>query len=293
MSHNSGLKFTLPQPIEPLSFKEYFNALSASTSKELSKGKVFRRYLYFGSLPKTVELESGNEVREYVESRYGIALLEGIALFRPRINMQAYLSLLSYVAQNIGTLMSPGSLVGELEKRGSSIAKNTIVEYLNLAYRNNLLCRTKRIDLKTGTLLTRGEKYYLKDLGLKYFLEKQAPKEEEYDAIVENAIYLELSQRYERVLVGKLGNRTVDFVCSSGSHNGCAKRHYYQIVRDPFSPSAKKDKIAPLLALRDNYPKTLLTLERAEGDCIAGIRCEYVVDWLLGQEVAKPLAKTV
>jgi len=155
--------------------------------------------------------------------------------------------------------MSPGSLVADLEKREVSITKNTIVEYLRLAYENNLLCFAKRIDLKSGTLLTRGEKYYLKDLGLKYFLERKIPEKQEYEALIENAIYLELSQRYEKVYVGKLGRHTVDFVCSneSDTSNGCAKRHYYQIVNNPFDARAERDKVPPLLELRDNYPKNL------------------------------------
>jgi len=283
MSHDIGLKTATAQSIEPLSFREYFNVLSANTSQDLNKEKVFKRYLYFGSLPKTAELEKGSEIREYVEGRYGTVLLEGIVLFKPRTNMQAYLSLLRYLAQNLGTLMSPGSLVKDLEKREVSITKNTIVEYLRLAYENNLLCLAKRIDLKSDTLLTRGEKYYLKDLGLKYFLERKVPEKQEYEALIENAIYLELSQRYEKVYVGKLGRYTVDFVCSSesGTSNGCAKRHYYQIVCNPFGIKAERDKIPPLLELRDNYPKTLLTLEKVEADCVEGIKCEYVIDWLL------------
>ena len=288
MSYDTGLKTATSQSIEPLSFGEYINALLANTfqdsSQSLDKEKVFKRYLHFGSLPKTAELESGHEIREYVESRYGSVLLEDIALFKPRTNMQAYLSLLRYLAQNLGMLTSPGSLVSELEKRETSISKNTIAEYLYLAYENNLLCQAKRIDLRTGDFLTRGEKYYLKDLGLKYFLERKVPKEEEYEALIENAVYLELSQRYESVLVGKLGRYTVDFVCSNESNtsNGCVKRHYYQIVCNPFNLSAKSQKIAPLLILKDNYPKTILALEKVQGDCVSGVKCEYVLDWLLG-----------
>jgi len=283
MSHNPVLQTALPKHIEPLSFKEYFNTLSLKTSQKLDKEKVFKRYLYFGSLPKTVELEKASEVREYVESRYGTVLLEGIALSKPRTNMKAYLSFLDHIAQNLGTLMSPGSLEGELAKKEVSVTKNTIVEYLNLAFENNLLCVAKRINLRTDDILKRGEKYYFKDLGLKHFLERKVPKEKDYEVLIENAVYLELSRRYDKVLIGKLGRYTIDFVCSNeGTYNGCVKRHYYQIVRDPFDRCAEKDKIPPLLGVRDNYPKTLLTLDRTERDCISGLKCEYVVDWLLG-----------
>jgi len=282
---------TLIQSIETLSFKEYLNALSLNTSQDLNKEKAFKRYLHFGALPKTVELEKASEVREYVESRYGTLLLEGIALSKPRTNMQAYLSFLDYIAENLGTLMSPGSLEGELEKKEVSVTKNTIVEYLNLAFEGDLLCLAKRINLRTGDILTRGEKYYFKDLGLKYFLERKVPREEEYEALVENAIYLELSRKYDKVLVGKLGRYTIDFVCSNdGAYNGCAKRHYYQIVRDPLELDEKNERIAALLIIRDNFPKTLLTLDRAEEDCIAGLKCEYVLDWLLERTVTKSLA---
>jgi len=274
---------TLIQSIETLSFKEYFDILSSNTSKNLSADKAFKRYLYFGSLPKVIELETSDEILEYAEDKYDVALLKGIAAVRPRTNMRVYLSLLSYIVQNIGSLMSPGALVGELEKRGTNIAKNTIVEYLKLACISGFFCRVQRIDLKTDIILSRGEKYYLKDFGFKYFVEKRAPKKEEYEVLVENAIFLELSRRYETVLVGKLGRYTIDFVCSgkNSDSNGCAKRHYYQIVRDPFEFDIKEDKVYPLLTLRDNYPKTLLTLDQVEADCVAGVKCEYVIDWLL------------
>jgi len=246
---------------------------------------MFNRYLCFGGLPKIIELKDEDEIREYVENRYGAALLESITLSKSRTDMQAYLNLLSYVAQNISTVMSPGSLVGELEKRGVGLAKNTIAKYLSLARRGDLLCLVRRIDLKTNNFLTRGDKYYLKDLGLRYFLGRQIPKEEEHGALVENVVYLELKRRYEKVLVGKIGRYMVDFVCSNkgDAGNGCAKRHYYQIVRNPFELSEENERIAPLLILRDNYPKTLLTLEKTEGDCFAGVKCEYIIDWLLKQ----------
>jgi len=270
--------------INPLSFSQYFKAIEASSSQSssqsLNKEKVFKRYLHFGSLPKTAHLER-KELYEYLEREYGTALLAGIALFRPRTNMQAYLNLLSHISENLGTFISPGSLVGELEQRGISIAKNTIVEYLRLSCKSELLYSAKRINLKTNTLLSRGEKYYLNDLGLKYFLERKVPKEEEREVLIENAIYLELNQRYKSVLVGKLGNHTIDFVCSGDTSSGCAKRHYYQIVSNPFDARAERDKIPPLLEIRDNHPKTLLTLEKTEADCVEGIRCEHVIDWLL------------
>jgi len=272
------LKSTSAPLAEPLSFKEYFN-----TSDSSDKEEAFKRYLCFGSLPKVIELQKEDEILEYLEGKYGITLLEGVALVRPRINMEVYLKLLDYIVRNVGTLTTPGNLVSVLEQQGISIAKNTIVEYLELTYESDLLYCIGRTDLKTDTSLIRGEKYYLKDFGLRYFMTKQNAQDKPCDALIENAIYLELRRRYENVFMGKIGKYTIDFVChrKNATGNGCTPKHYYQVVRDPYSEETKEFKVDPLLTPRDNYPKTLLSLDKTTGDCIAGVKCEYVVDWLL------------
>lgn len=53
-----------------------------------------------------------------------------------------------------------------------------------------MLYRAKRYDVKGKQLLVTGSKYYLSDIGLRYYLLRT--KRADQDHILENVVYLEL-----------------------------------------------------------------------------------------------------
>jgi hypothetical protein len=52
-------------------------------------------------------------------------------------------------------------------------------------------------------------------------------------------------------------------------------------TRRAAGPTTREREFAPLLAIRDSFPKLLLTLDRLAGGGPAGIHHRWLPDWLL------------
>ena len=93
---------------------------------------------------------------------------------------------------------------------------------------------------------------------------------------LENVVYLELLRRGYSVNVGKVGNTEVDFVAKKDD-----RYHYFQVTATMLDPATFEREITPLRNIRDNYPKTILTLDRMTLGNYDGIEAVNAVDWLL------------
>lgn len=95
--------------------------------------------------------------------------------------------------------------------------------------------------------------------------------------LLENVVYLELLRRKNRVNIGKLAEKEVGFVAVS--RNEAA---YYQVSASVLDERTLERARAPLREIKDNYPKTLLTLDEIGGGTnYGGIKQIYIIDWLL------------
>ena len=93
--------------------------------------------------------------------------------------------------------------------------------------------------------------------------------------ILENIVYLALRRRGYQVSVGKMGEGEVDFVAEKGG-----EREYYQVAYHLTDAKTIEREFAALEAIPDNFPKTVLTLDRIPLRR-GGIRHKYLPEWLL------------
>lgn len=136
--------------------------------------------------------------------------------------------------------------------------------------------RVSRYDIKGKAYLQLQEKYYLADLGLRYYLLGQRNVDQGH--ILENVVYLELLRRGYRVYVGKVGNAEVDFVAQDQEGD----LSYYQVAWTVREAATLERELRPLDSIADHYPKYLLTMDLDPPISHNGIRQEYALDWLLG-----------
>jgi predicted AAA+ superfamily ATPase len=94
---------------------------------------------------------------------------------------------------------------------------------------------------------------------------------------MENLVYVELQRRGYRVSVGQWGAQEVDFVAEK---NGIP--HYFQVTLHLDSPDLVTRETAPLLAIKDNHPKTIIAMDRIHGDSVSGITVLSLLDFLSG-----------
>jgi len=63
---------------------------------------------------------------------------------------------------------------------------------------------------------------------------------------------------------------------------------YFQVSMNITDRTTLKREMAPLIALKDNYPKYIITLDRYPSDDIDGIRIVNIVDFLSHEDMQRP-----
>jgi len=273
----------------PYSFAEYYSSLEQNASDSITfplefptefksslptKEEAFNNYLTYGGLPYAATLSDGQTISQYLEGVFSTILMRDIAPRRPRMDMQAFKATTSFLADNIGNISSLRKITDILNSQDSDISRNTVAEYIDSLTSSFLLYKASRYDLKGKAYLRTLEKYYLGDLGFRYWLlGKDAG---DVGRRIENLVYLELLRRYSRVDIGKQGSSEVDFVARIENTT-----HYYQVSQTVLDEDTLMRELSPLQSVKDNYPKTLLTLDRIGTGNMDGIEHANLIDWLL------------
>ncbi len=254
----------------PFSFAEY----RAARPEEESADDAFNRYLTFGGMPFVATLDDAQAIADYLGGVFSTIVLEDIARRHPRIDMRAFRDLAAFVADNVGNISSRKRIASGLSAAGTRVTAGTVGSYLDALMENYLVFKAERYDLKGREYLDTLEKYYLGDLGFRFWL--LGKSQGDLGHRLENAVYLELLRRYRRVAVGKQDTAEVDFVAM-----GDDGPHYVQVSQSILDEGTCERELAPLRKIADNYPKTVLTLDRVGVGDYDGIRHTNVIDWML------------
>ncbi len=268
----------------PFSFREY-----CESRGEGEKERLFADYLRFGGLPYAAALQDiETKIDTYLEGIYNTVIVKDIELRQQRRETAANkrkvsdLALLRniarFLANSVGSLISVKSIADYITSSGRKISPNTVNDYIEALIEPYLFYPAERYDLMGKQLLKQNRKYYIADLGLRRHLLPR--KNYDLGFSLENTVYLELRRRGYAVSVGKAGQTEVDFIARKGD-----LLRYYQVSASLLDESTFNREIAPLRKIRDNYPKTVLTLDRFTIGDYEGIEVINAVDWLLGKAI--------
>lgn len=118
------------------------------------------------------------------------------------------------------------------------------------------------------------EKYYIADSGMRFAL--LGFKDSAINGLLENIVYIELLRRGYSVTIGKFDSVEIDFVAEkSGS------RSYFQVCYLMNSEETIKREYSSLKLIKDNFPKTILTLDDLPEANDDGILRKNLIEWLL------------
>ncbi|MGL4483920.1 MAG: DUF4143 domain-containing protein, partial [Anaerovoracaceae bacterium] len=148
--------------------------------------------------------------------------------------------------------------------------------YLTGLTESFIIYQAKRFDIKGKQYLKTNEKYYLCDIGLRNFL--LGSKVRDRGRVLENVIYLELLRRGYDVYVGKFDKLEVDFVAQKGGTT-----EYFQVSETIIQEETYARELKVFTAIKDNNPKTILTLDPIPKSNEDGIVIENAIDFLLGE----------
>ena len=256
----------------PLSFREYME----STGSMDDRGVKYTEYLENSSFPFTLELKGHpDEIRDYLEGLYNTIVVKDIVNRKRITDTMMLKSVLRFVFDNIGNPLSSKKIADTMTSDGRKIDVKTVEKYLEALSESYIIYQAKRYNIKGKQYLKTLEKYYVVDIGLRFML--LGSRQVDAGHILENVIYLELLRRGYDVYVGKIDTFEVDFVAQN--RKGTA---YFQVALTARDEKTLERELRPLQAIRDHYPKVLLTMDEDPEAQYEGIRRLNARDWLLG-----------
>ena len=182
--------------------------------------------------------------------------------------------IIKFMFDNIGNLCSSTSIANTMSANGRKISVPTVEKYLEALVKSFVLYKVSRYDIKGKNYLITGSKYYLSDVGLRYYL--LGSKTGDEGRILENVVYLELLRRGYEVYIGKNDDNEVDFVAINEKGE-----EYYQVSYTVKDKKTLERELRPLDNIKDHNPKFLLTTDYTPYTSHNGIKQINVFDWLL------------
>ena len=264
----------------PLSFEEFLSM----TGLEPEQG--FPEYLRSGGMPYIAAMNRTYEkVSTYLEGIYNTVIVKDIEDRQARkesdpskrkiTDIALLKTIAKYLASVIGNPVSVRSITDYLISNGRKISPNTVNDYVEALTESFIFYPAERFDIVGKQLLKANRKMYIVDLGLRnHILPRRS-----YDLgfSLENLVYFELLRRGYKVTIGRVGNTEVDFVAEKqGAYE------YFQVTADMTAKETFDREIRPLENIRDNYEKTILTMDRLTPGNYNGIQVRYLLDWLIG-----------
>ncbi len=258
----------------PLSFKEYY-----SIHSDISVDDAFRLYLTNGGFPYVTEIEGDSEkVSQYLDAIYNTIIVKDVSMRLSHSGVGLDTNLLAsisrYLADTISNPNNASNIANYLTSNHLKTSDHTVSEYLHALTEAFIFYSCDRYDIKGKQILKTNKKYYIADLGLRNHMRSKTHIDIGYS--IENIVYLELFRRGYRVNTGKLGSNEIDFIATKND-----SIEYYQVTTEMTNERTSERELAPLLEIKDNHPKTILTLDKFTEGNYSGVEIVNLLDWLL------------
>ena len=251
----------------PLSYKEYIDNKKDGI-------ELFNEYLNNGGLPYLLNLETNEMKYEYIMGLYNTILNNDIVKRHNDIDLTIFENILNFIINNVSNIVSPNSIANTLNSYGKKVSYNTVEKYIRYMKECYLIYECNRYNILGKQNLKTLSKYYLVDLGFKKVSSMKNSTNLGYN--IENIVYLELLRRGYIVNVGKINDLEVDFVVKKEN-----EIEYYQVSTSLYDEKTKEREINSLKVIRDNYKKTILTLDDYGLGNVDGINILNLREWLL------------
>ena len=251
----------------PLSYKEYIDKKNDSI-------ELFNEYLNNGGLPYLLNLETSEMKYEYIIGLYNTILNNDIVKRHNEIDLTTFENILNFIIDNTSNIVSPNSIANTLNFYGKKVSYNTVEKYIRYMKECYLIYECSRYNILGKQNLKTLSKYYLVDLGFKKVSSIKNNANIGYN--IENIVYIELLRRGNIVNVGKMNDSEVDFVVKKEN-----EIEYYQVSTSLYDEKTKEREVNSLKLIKDNYKKTILTLDDYGIGNIDGINIVNLREWLL------------
>ena len=240
-----------------LSYVEFLQFHNMEDSDE-----ALMQYLRIGGLPglHAFKPDEHSQINDYFEGVYNTILVKDIVRREKIRNVTQLENVVRFVADNVGKPTSISNIARYMTSKGEKISEETVSNYLKYLRDAFLAIPIERFDIHGKLLLESNNKHYFSDHGIRNYLCGFNIRGS-IEKIMENVVWNHLRRQGFEVKVGILRAGEIDFVATKAE-----RRIYIQVAYLLASDETVRREFGNLAAIKDNYPKYVVSLDPVGGE---------------------------
>jgi predicted AAA+ superfamily ATPase len=264
-------------PIYTLSYQEFLDFRAYYFPKNDTSESHFVEYLRKGGFPviHTLDYDEESAYKVIRDIYASVILRDTVQRYKIR-NIDLLERVIRFAFDNVGNTFSGKSIADYFKSQNRKIDVNTIYSYLYALEGAFVLYRVSRYDIKGKEILKTQEKFFIGDLSLVYAM--MGYRDRLIGGMLENLVFLELKRRGYQVYIGKLDTKEIDFIAEQKG-----KKIYIQVAYKLESEATINREFSPLLAVEDQYPKYVVTMDEFWKEDVEGVQHMRIQDFLLSE----------
>lgn len=252
-------------PFSFAEFKKYFELVDNRLA--------FERYSKEGGMAGSYLYQEPEAKYDYIRDVFDTLIVRDIRQ-KYKIRHPALMDrIVDYLMDNISNQTSARNIADVLTHQQEAINHKTVGSYLTYLCQAFAFYQFRRYDIRGKKYLSSHDKYYLCDHAFRYA--KLGTRNMDYGRVLENIVAMELLRRGYEVYVGVLYKKEIDFVAIRRS-----EKIYIQVAANIDDEKTFAREIAPLLQIKDAYPKMVIAKTGNELYQYEGIQIVDIADWL-------------
>lgn len=232
---------------------------------------LFEEYFQYGGLPLVISNDIKDKKTILQDVYSSILLYDIVERYKIR-NTGILQRIIKYLIENVGNLISANNIYSYLKRKQIKITPNTVYNYLEYLENAYFISNVTREDAIGLNEIINSEKCYLIDQG--FYKSNLEEKQKNFGHLLENIVYLELLRNGYKVTIGKLKKYEIDFIARKED-----EKIYIQVSYNLSNKKTLNRELKPLLEIRDNYPKYLISKDR-ENYSTKGIKHYNIIQFL-------------
>jgi predicted AAA+ superfamily ATPase len=243
----------------------------------MSADDAYYEYSKYGGFPGVFDMDWDEKlIRSFLDGIYNSILIRDVVSRNAIRDVDLLERIIRFVASNIGKPISAKKISDYLTSMGRKTSHETVDNYLRILTESFIIYKSKNYDIKGKQFLANLGKYFFVDVGMRNYL--SGGKGAALGGVLENQVFTELLFRGYEVCVGKLGEYEIDFVAVK---NG--RPSYYQVTTSMSDESVAERELRPLMAIKDQYPKYIISTDKSPFTDYDGITQIHIVNFLTDQ----------
>ncbi len=255
--------------VYPFSFGEYMEYFGLK-----DQYGALDRYVMEGGMSGSYLYKDMEAKYDYVADVFNTLIVRDIRTKYKIKNIQLMDGIVDFLMDNVSNLSSARSITNALGSMNEKIHHTTVGAYIQYLCNAFAFYKVRRYDIKGKKYLSSNDKYYLSDHAFRYA--KLGTKNMDYGRMLENIVAIELLRRGYEVYVGILYKKEIDFVAVKRS-----EKLYIQVSDNISDDKTFEREVAPLLQIKDSYPKYVIARTKHDEYQYEGIKVIDIADWLL------------